>query len=77
MHHLLLGAWQPFSQQPISTMIYNLAVVPVRAQVIAHNGALPKLQCKTCNQCFHSGCLYKWFQQSSKSNCPHCQSPWV
>lgn len=39
-------------------------------------GQLPKLACKTCNQKFHGTCLYKWFKSSSKSNCPHCQSPW-
>lgn len=39
-------------------------------------GQLPKLACKTCTQKFHGTCLYKWFKSSSKSNCPHCQSPW-
>ena len=39
-------------------------------------GQLPKLSCKTCHQKFHGTCLYKWFRSSSKSNCPHCQSPW-
>ncbi|GJV33873.1 E3 ubiquitin protein ligase listerin [Tanacetum coccineum] len=37
---------------------------------------LPKLACKTCKHKFHSGCLYKWFTTSNKSNCPLCQSPW-
>jgi len=39
-------------------------------------GQLPKLSCRTCHQKFHGTCLYKWFRSSSKSNCPHCQSPW-
>ena len=44
--------------------------------VAASNGKLPKLQCHTCSKRFHGACLYKWFQSSGKSNCPHCQSPW-
>ena len=40
------------------------------------DGKLPRLQCQTCSKRFHGGCLYKWFQSSGKSNCPHCQSPW-
>eukprot|EP00210_Caulerpa_lentillifera_P008150 g7784.t1 len=36
----------------------------------------PDLTCKTCKLEFHSTCLYTWFRQSSKSTCPHCQSPW-
>ncbi|PWA65835.1 Armadillo-like helical [Artemisia annua] len=40
------------------------------------NHTLPKLACKTCKHKFHSGCLYKWFTTSNKSNCPLCQSPW-
>ena len=66
---MLLGQ---FRLQPSSERFLNLLCC--NGQVIAHNGALPRLQCKTCDQRFHSGCLYKWFQQSSKSNCPHCQS---
>ena len=37
---------------------------------------LPSLQCKTCNHCFHSSCLYKWFKSSGKSQCVLCQQPW-
>jgi len=36
-------------------------------------GHLPKLECKTCHNKFHSACLYKWFSSSQKSNCPLCQ----
>ena len=35
---------------------------------------LPKLECKTCHNHFHSACLYKWFSSSQKSTCPLCQS---
>ena len=41
------------------------------------NGQLPKMPCRTCAKCFHAACLYKWFQSSAKSTCPHCQSPWL
>ncbi|GMH42468.1 hypothetical protein BSKO_10387 [Bryopsis sp. KO-2023] len=37
---------------------------------------LPKLRCGTCHVQLHGACLYRWFRQSSKSQCPHCQSPW-
>jgi E3 ubiquitin-protein ligase DOA10 len=37
--------------------------------------ALPALACRTCNNKFHSACLYKWFSSSQKSTCPLCQSP--
>eukprot|EP00501_MAST-03F_sp_TOSAG23-6_P000332 GSMAST32.ASY1.ANO1.339.1 assembled CDS len=35
---------------------------------------LPSRSCKTCNTCFHSHCLYKWFQSSQKSSCPLCRA---
>eukprot|EP00956_Cyclotella_meneghiniana_P017101 scaffold27561_cov74-Cyclotella_meneghiniana.AAC.6 len=38
--------------------------------------SMPNLQCKTCNNKFHSLCLHKWFQSSGKSNCVLCQQPW-
>lgn len=44
--------------------------------VSASDGKLPKMHCRTCSKRFHGSCLYKWFQSSGKSNCPHCQSPW-
>ena len=37
-------------------------------------GHLPKQECKTCHNKFHSACLYKWFSQAQKSNCPLCQT---
>ncbi|KAF2069388.1 hypothetical protein CYY_009292 [Polysphondylium violaceum] len=39
-----------------------------------HNGNIPKFQCSTCKNKFHSACIYKWFSTSHKSNCPLCQS---
>jgi len=38
--------------------------------------AMPNLECKTCNNRFHTTCLYKWFQSSGKSQCVLCQQPW-
>jgi len=35
--------------------------------------AMPNLQCRTCNNRFHSTCLHKWFTESGKSNCVLCQ----
>ncbi|KAL9186973.1 hypothetical protein ACHAXT_010693 [Thalassiosira profunda] len=37
---------------------------------------MPNLECKTCQNRFHTSCLYKWFQSSGKSQCVLCQQPW-
>jgi FANCL C-terminal domain len=37
-------------------------------------GTLPKMQCRTCKNLFHSECLCKWFRTSSSSACPMCRS---
>eukprot|EP01041_Mallomonas_annulata_P003532 gene3532-7026_t len=37
--------------------------------------SLPTLSCRTCNNKFHSSCLYKWFQTAGKSKCVICQEP--
>ena len=42
--------------------------------VHASTGHLPKQECKTCHNKFHAACLYKWFNQAQKSNCPLCQT---
>ena len=34
----------------------------------------PKKKCRTCKKLFHSICLYKWFESSSKSTCPLCRN---
>lgn len=38
------------------------------------NYQLPKMKCRTCKHMFHSVCLYKWFESSSKSTCPLCRN---
>merc|ERR1712194_882467 len=38
--------------------------------------SMPNLECKTCNNRFHSSCLYKWFSSSGKNQCVLCQQPW-
>ncbi|CAN0179323.1 unnamed protein product [Ectocarpus sp. 6 AP-2014] len=38
---------------------------------------LPQMTCKTCNNRFHSSCLYKWFHTSHKNKCPICQQTWA
>ncbi|GAA5853357.1 hypothetical protein JCM5353_007763 [Sporobolomyces roseus] len=35
--------------------------------------SLPSKTCKTCENKFHAGCLYKWFQTSHGSSCPLCR----
>ncbi|XP_063619146.1 E3 ubiquitin-protein ligase listerin [Cydia splendana] len=37
-------------------------------------GRLPKVVCHQCRNKFHAECLRKWFQTSSKSNCPLCRA---
>eukprot|EP00026_Physarum_polycephalum_P000411 Phypoly_transcript_00412.p1 GENE.Phypoly_transcript_00412~~Phypoly_transcript_00412.p1 ORF type:complete len:1599 (+),score=331.51 Phypoly_transcript_00412:75-4871(+) len=39
-----------------------------------NSGQLPKLQCRTCKNKFHSACMFKWFSTSHKSTCPLCQT---
>ena len=35
---------------------------------------MPKKACRTCNSKFHASCISKWFQTSSKAECPMCLS---
>ena len=37
--------------------------------------SLPGLACPTCQNKFHSTCLYTWFKSSGKSKCVICQQP--
>lgn len=37
---------------------------------------MPNLKCKKCGIMFHNTCLFQWFKQSGKSQCPHCQTLW-
>ena len=36
--------------------------------------SLPTMACKVCKNKFHAACIRKWFQTSSKNNCPLCQN---
>ncbi|KAL8278772.1 hypothetical protein RQP46_008841 [Phenoliferia psychrophenolica] len=36
--------------------------------------SLPTKKCRTCNNLFHAGCLFKWFSTSHGSSCPMCRS---
>lgn len=36
--------------------------------------SLPRKRCNTCNNIFHSECIYKWFRTSNKVTCPLCIS---
>lgn len=36
--------------------------------------SLPTKKCRTCNNRFHSQCLFKWFSTSHGSSCPLCRS---
>lgn len=41
------------------------------------NYSLPDKRCKTCNNSFHSTCLFKWFSSSQQSTCPLCRNIWM
>eukprot|EP01126_Amoeba_proteus_P038851 TRINITY_DN4069_c0_g1_i1.p1 TRINITY_DN4069_c0_g1~~TRINITY_DN4069_c0_g1_i1.p1 ORF type:complete len:1071 (-),score=222.90 TRINITY_DN4069_c0_g1_i1:145-3357(-) len=41
----------------------------------ASNNSLPQMACKTCNTKFHSTCLYHWFNNSHRNDCPMCRTP--
>lgn len=43
--------------------------------VHATTSQLPKKGCPTCKQLFHTRCLAKWFETSSKTVCPLCKQP--
>jgi hypothetical protein len=47
---------------------------PVCYSVTDATRALPRMQCSTCKNKFHSGCLYKWFNSSGNSKCPMCRA---
>ena len=65
--------WHKNCQQEFT----GLEECPICYSVISPtNGQLPKLTCSTCSKKFHGGCLFKWFQSSGKSACPHCQNMW-
>jgi E3 ubiquitin-protein ligase listerin len=37
-------------------------------------GTLPRMQCRTCKNLYHSECLFKWFKTSPSRTCPMCRS---
>ncbi len=42
--------------------------------VIGSDMKTPEKKCATCKNCFHSGCLYRWFRSSNSSSCPLCRN---
>lgn len=42
--------------------------------ILHQDHSLPSKNCSTCNNKFHSACLYKWFKSSGSSTCPLCRS---
>jgi len=40
-------------------------------------GSIPRKACPTCKKKFHSECLHKWFNTSSKTTCPLCNQPFT
>ena len=42
--------------------------------VVSGEKTLPSKRCGTCNNCFHGGCLYRWFRSSNSSSCPLCRN---
>ncbi|PBP21078.1 C3HC4 type (RING finger) zinc finger containing protein [Diplocarpon rosae] len=43
--------------------------------IIGPDKKTPDKRCGTCNNLFHSNCLYKWFSSSNQSTCPLCRNP--
>lgn len=41
--------------------------------ILHQDHLLPSKTCPTCNNKFHSGCLYKWFKLLGSSTCPLCR----
>ncbi|KAI6244900.1 E3 ubiquitin-protein ligase listerin [Erysiphe necator] len=42
--------------------------------IISADRKLPDKKCGTCNNIFHSKCLFQWFKSSNQSNCPLCRN---
>ncbi|KAH3673502.1 hypothetical protein WICMUC_003608 [Wickerhamomyces mucosus] len=42
--------------------------------ILHSDNSLPSKTCSTCNNKFHSACLYKWFKSSGGNTCPLCRS---
>lgn len=38
---------------------------------------LPKKECKTCSNRFHSNCINEWFAKSGNSTCPMCRNAFI
>ena len=36
----------------------------------------PSVECETCGNNFHNGCLKRWFECCHRPRCPYCSSPW-
>lgn len=42
--------------------------------VVGADKTLPGKRCGTCRNCFHGGCLFRWFRSSNSSSCPLCRN---
>ena len=62
-------------KQNVDKVFEGVEECPICYMIIhASTGHLPRHECKTCHNKFHSACLYKWFTGSQKSTGPLCQT---
>jgi hypothetical protein len=64
-----------------SNCLFRMLTLPPQPSTLPHtegsNYSLPDKKCKTCNNPFHSQCLFKWFSSSQQSTCPLCRNIWM
>lgn len=69
-----LGIWK----QNLERQFEGIEPCPICYYVVHFNTKnLPKATCRTCKSKFHNSCISKWFQTSSKAECPMCKSQFV
>ncbi|TAQ89941.1 hypothetical protein B7494_g1710 [Chlorociboria aeruginascens] len=45
--------------------------------IVSSDKRMPEKRCGTCQNLFHTECLFKWFASSNQSSCPLCRNPFV
>jgi hypothetical protein len=69
-----LGIWK----QNIEKQFSGIEPCPICYYVVQFSTKnMPSLACRTCRSKFHPTCINKWFQTSSKAECPMCKSQFI
>ena len=52
----------------------SCSIAPWFARLLGRGNG--EVKCKSCNNCFHSSCVDKWFCASGQRQCPLCRQHW-